>query len=67
MIFNHIPHLKVDLRYTIARYYRGGRRLYGEVFALPTDLQVFSSPLVDRFFMIARTLLLSRNSFLQSF
>ena len=57
VIFNHIPHLKVDLGYKIAKYYRAGRRLYGEVFRLPTDLQVFSSQLVDRFFTIARILL----------
>jgi hypothetical protein len=43
MVFHHIPHLKVDLGYKIARFYYAGRRLNGEVFALPADFQVFPS------------------------
>ena len=58
MVFHHIPDLKLDLGYKIVRFYRAGRRLSGEVFALPADLQGFSSQLVDRFLTIARTFLL---------
>ena len=58
MVLNHIPHLKFFVGYKIARFYRAGRRLSGEVFALPADLQGFSSQLVDRFLTIARTFLL---------
>ena len=58
MVLNHIPHLKVDLGQKIARFYRAGRRLYGEVFALPADFQMLSSQLVYRFFTITRTFLL---------
>jgi hypothetical protein len=58
MVFNHVSHLKIDLGYKIARFYRAQRRLNGEVFTLPADFQVFSSQLVNRFFSIARTFLL---------
>ena len=43
MVLNHIPHLKIDLGYKIAKFYRAGRRLNGEVFTLPADMKVFSS------------------------
>jgi hypothetical protein len=43
MVFPHIPHLKVFIGYKIARFYYAGRRLNGEVFALPADFQVFPS------------------------
>jgi hypothetical protein len=39
-------------------FYRAGRRLYGEVFALPAGFQMLSSQLVYRFFTISRTFLL---------
>ena len=57
MVLYHVPHLKVDLGYKIPRFYNAGRRLNGEVFALPTDFQVFSSQPVNSFFTIARTFL----------
>ena len=57
MVFHHISHLKVFVGYKIARFHRAGRRLNGEVFALPTDLQVFPPQIVDRFLTIARTFL----------
>ena len=43
MVFDHIFNLKVFVGYEIARFHRAGRRLYGEVFTLPTNLQVLSS------------------------
>jgi hypothetical protein len=43
VVLNHIPHLKLDLGYKIARFHRAQRRLDGEVFTLPADLQMFSS------------------------
>ena len=43
VVLNHILHLKVFVGHKIARFYRAGRRLNGEVFALPADIKVFSS------------------------
>ena len=35
VVLNHILHLKLDLGYKIARFYRAQRRLYGEVLEFP--------------------------------
>jgi hypothetical protein len=43
VVLNHVPHLKLDKGYKIVRFHRAGRRLDGEVFTLPADLQVLSS------------------------
>ena len=67
MVFYHVPHLKVFVDYKIARFYYVQRRLNGEVFTLPANLQMFLSQLGDRFLAIVGAFLFPRSPLLQPF
>jgi hypothetical protein len=64
-VFNHIPHLQVLISNQVVRLDDAPCQLYGQVFTLPTYLEVFSTQAISSFNSVLRTFLSTRKLTIQ--